>query len=80
MIRMWETFRRITSLFFSVMGDAEEENVPEYFHDTKWPQPRPRRGQARGKDEALVWFMDYFKEDIEEVDVRRIHKKNRLFS
>ena len=63
------------------MGDYEdyEENVPDHFHNTKWPNPRPRYSRPTGKDEALVWFMDFYQEDIaEQVDVRRLNKRNRF--
>ena len=63
------------------MGDYEdyEENVPDHFHNTKWPNPRQRGNRPTGKDEALVWFMDFYQEDIaDQVGVRTLNKRNRF--
>ena len=62
-------------------GDGFEADIPEYFFTTKWPHPKLRNNQPTGKDEALEWFMDYHRDDIEEhVDLRRLNKKQRLDS
>ena len=58
-------------------GEDPEEDVPGYFFDTKWPHPRARNNQPREKDEALVWFMDFYNID-QQVDMRRLQKKKRL--
>merc|ERR1711872_1183230 len=58
--------------------DDYDENEPDYFFDTKWPHPRLRKNRQRGKDEALAWFMEFYREDIEhQVDFRRLPKNKR---
>ena len=61
------------------MGDYEDEyseNVPTHFYDTKWPHPKLKRNRPTGKDEALVWFMDYYQDDIAE-HMKKLNKRKR---
>ena len=61
--------------------DEFESDIPEHFFTTKWPHPKLRNNQPKGRDEALEWFMDYYRDDIEEhVDLRSLNKKQRLNS
>ena len=59
-------------------GEEFEENVPDHFYDTKWPHPKLRDNRPTGKDEALVWFMEFYQDDIaQHVDVKKLNKRKR---
>ena len=40
-----------------------EEDVPDHFHNTNWPNPKPSGNRPTGKDEALVRLMDFYQDD-----------------
>ena len=60
------------------MIEADEEDPPAYFQETKWPHPRLVRNRPQGEDEALVWVLDSWREAVQRhVDMARIRNRNR---
>ena len=60
----------------------EEENkyLPEEFYNMKWPSPKLRDNRPIGSDKALVWFLNFYKDMLQEkhnIDVRSLAKKQR---
>ena len=68
------------------LEDEEEEDyydsrVPTDFHDEKWPCPKLRNNRPKGKDLALVWFMNEKRDEIaQHIDINRIPNKLRFAS
>ena len=54
-----------------------DEDIPEEFYKTKWPHPRLLKNRPTGPDEALVWFMESEKEQIEKLVGRRVSNRNK---
>ena len=60
--------------------EEEDAALPDNFFDKKWPHPKLHQNRPTGKDEALVWFINFYKERwLEEfgVDISDIGRKNR---
>ena len=55
----------------------EDGDIPGEFYDTKWPHPRLNKNKPTGQDEALVWFMESEKEQIQRHIGRKVTSKNR---
>ena len=61
--------RNVTSKITTV-GDSMEQDLESYpegpveFGALAWPHPRLVDNLPQGTDEALVWFMDYYREQL----------------
>ena len=51
------------------------EGPPE-FSSHSWPHPRLVNNKSQGQDEALVWYMDHYRDYIRGMNQR---SKNRSF-
>ena len=66
--------------YFENLYEEEDAALPDDFFDKKWPHPRLHQNRPTGKDEALVWFINFYKERWLEkfgVDITDISKRNR---
>ena len=59
----------------SVMMD-DDGDIPGEFYETKWPHPRLKRNQPTGQDEALAWFLESEREQIQRYIGRKASNRN----
>ena len=48
----------------SPVSHPDYPDGPPEFSEHGWPHPKLVDNKPQGKDEALVWFMDYYREHI----------------
>ena len=56
-------------------ADETDEDIPGEFYHTKWPHPRLNKNRPTGEDEALVWFLESEKEQIQKYVGRRTRNR-----
>ena len=62
--------------------ELENETLPTKFYHQKWPHPKLIHNRPTGKDEALCWFLDFYREQLFEVnniDIDNLPNKQRFF-
>ena len=71
-----EIFENLEDLY-----EEEDAALPPDFFDKKWPHPKLQQNRPTGKDEALVWFTNFYKDRwLQEhgVDITDVQKRNRF--
>merc|ERR1711962_1719153 len=75
-----EKRKRQESRFQVYVREEGDEDIPEEFYDTKWPHPRLLRNRPTALDDALVWFMESEKEQIEKYVGMRVSNRNKYIN